>query len=362
MDIGIIDADMLNRATRHPNLSCLKLSGYHKLRGDNVKLLEDWGGIADFDRVYIAKVFDYSKVPFDPASVPNVVYGGTGFFFDAFCDGGEHMLPYDVEHTMPDYHLYDAFVEKHIASGEKRSRWKDYLDYSMGFTTRGCFRHCKFCVNQHSDGVKFHAHVREFLDQTRKYIHLWDDNILGYPKWREVFEELAETGKAFRYRQGMDVRLLTDEKAKVLANAKYHKDYTFAFDHPEEHEIIIRGLKTWHRWSTKTPQFYVLCGFDNQDERDIEATFFRIGILIEYRGLPYIMRHEFYQHSRYRGMYINLARWCNQPSFFKKKSFREFCEANGEKSACYRYMKEFEHDHPEIAAKYFDMRWGDYAV
>lgn len=359
MDIGIIDADLLDRGTTHPNLSCMKLSGYHKSRGDNVKLIEDYEELnpKDFDRIYLAKVFDYTKIPIEIDNIPNLIYGGTGFFYNAFCDGGEHMLPHEVEHTMPDYHLYDTFVSKHIDGGDKRSKWKDYLDFSIGFTTRGCFRHCKFCVNQHSNGVQFHAHVNEFLDSTRKYIHLWDDNILGYPKWREVFEELADTGKAFRYRQGMDIRLLTDEKAKVLSKAKYHNDYTFAFDHPEESEIIIRGLKTWYRWNNRIPQIYVLCGFDNQDEQDIEATFFRISILMKYRGLPYIMRHKYYQQSKYRGMYINLARWCNQPSFFKKKSFREFCEANGENSACYRYMKEFEHDHPDIATKYFDMKW-----
>ena len=61
---------------------------------------------------------------------------------------------------------------------------------------------------------------------------------------------------------------------------------------------------------------------------------------------------------------MNLARWCNQPSFFKKKSFREFCEANQEyhqnpNTLCSALasMREFEHDHPDIAAKYFDMKW-----
>ena len=43
----------------------------------------------------------------------------------------------------------------------------------------------------------------------------------------------------------------------------------------------------------------------------------------------YIMRHEYYNRSPYKGMFITLARWCNQPSFLKKKSFRQFCEANG---------------------------------
>ncbi len=59
------------------------------------------------------------------------------------------------------------------------------------------------------------------------------------------------------------------------------------------------------------------------------------------------------------GMYINLARWCNQPKLFKKKSFRKFCEINGNKSSTMRYMREFKKDHPEIAEQYFDLKYED---
>lgn len=363
--IGIIDADLLDHGTRHPNLVCLKLSGWHKAHGDTVELITDYSDIAmpakakAFDHIYLAKVFDYTRVPVDVTKISNLTYGGTGFYFETFSPAGAHMLPEEIEHFMPDYHLYDGYVQKKLDAGEKRVRLKDYLDYSIGFTTRGCFRGCDFCVNHCSTGVKFHAHVSEFLDPTRKYIHLWDDNILGYPKWREVFDELAETGKYFRFRQGMDIRLLTDAKAKVLASAKYHKSYTFAFDRLNEKEYIERGLDTFHRWlPEKIPQLYVLVGFEDGVD-DVEGAFERIRILSEHHALPYIMRHKNYQHSKYRGMYINLARWCNQPSFFKKMTYREFCYANGEKSASVRYMLEFEHDYPEIAAKYYDMRWSD---
>lgn len=359
MDIGIIDADLLDRGTTHPNLSCMKLSGYHKNRGDNVKLIEDYEELnpKDFDRIYLAKVFNYTKIPIEIDNISNLIYGGTGFFYNAFCDGGEHMLPHEVEHTMPDYSLYTELIERRIENGEKRSKLRAYLEASFGFTTRGCFRHCKFCVNQHSNGVQFHAHVNEFLDSTRKYIYLWDDNILGYPKWREVFEELTDTKKAFSYRQGMDIRLMTDEKAQVLGASKIFGECFFSFDHITDREQVERGLRCWRNNTNKQTKLFCICGFKEDDVEDIEDTFIRISIIIKYRCIPYIMRHENYAKRRYRGMYINLARWCNQPSLFKKKSYREFCVANGENSACYRYMKEFEHDHPDIATKYFDIKW-----
>ena len=79
------------------------------------------------------------------------------------------------------------------------------------------------------------------------------------------------------------------------------------------------------------------------------------------------MRHENYQKSKYRSLYITLARWCNQPNFLKKKSFREYCEANqaykkDQSTLCSSMvaMIQFEEDHPDIAARYYDMRWDRY--
>ena len=76
-----------------------------------------------------------------------------------------------------------------------------------------------------------------------------------------------------------------------------------------------------------------------------------------YRCLPYIMRFKEYNKSPYRGMYINLARWCNQPSMFKKKSFREFCHMKENKGSTMRYYEQFKNEYPEIAKQYFDLKF-----
>ena len=373
MKIGIIDADILDNGTRHPNLACEKMSGYYKEQGHDVKLITDYGTINDYDRVYMSCVFDFTNIPLEGFGnnhdhpdmgvisrlYPNLSIGGTGFFWKDADD-----LPHEIEHHMPDYHLYDEFIGSEIARGIKPVKFNDYVNYSIGFTTRGCFRKCSFCVNEKYERAFRHAPVSEFLDKTRKYIYLWDDNIFAYGKWREVFDELNATGKPFQFRQGIDMRLMTDEKAQVLAASKYHGDYIFAFDHIEDRELIEAKLDIWQRYSTKISKLYVLCGYDSQDETDIANTFERIRILMKHHCLPYIMRHEQYLKSKYRGLYVTIARWCNQPNFFKKKSFREYCEANqayhqnpNTLCAALSTMREFEREHPDIAAKYFDMKW-----
>ena len=357
--IGIIDADLLDHGTRHPNLALLKISAFCKAHGHNVELVRSYEQLQVYDELFLSCVFSFTHIKDGVLELPNIHYGGTGLF----ADGGEN-LPNEVEHSKPDYTLYLEFVNDELARGCKRSHYADYLDYSIGFTTRGCFRKCSFCVNKKYDHVLRHAPVSEFLDESRPYIYLWDDNFLAYPHWAEVLEELEQTGKPFQFRQGLDVRLMTNAKAKALSRCRYHGDFIFAFDHLEDRELIERKLALWRTWTDKGTRLYVLSAYDSQDERDIESVFERIHILMRYDCLPYIMRYESYKDSRWRSLYVNIARWCNQPQFFKKKSFREFCEANqkyhkNKKTLCsaYKAMTEFEREFPELAARYFDLKF-----
>lgn len=82
--------------------------------------------------------------------------------------------------------------------------------------------------------------------------------------------------------------------------------------------------------------------------------------LMEFGCLPYIMRHKNYVNSPFRGTYINLARWCNQPNMFKKLSYREFVKLNQysvqKECATSKYTNEIVNAFPEIE-KYFDIRF-----
>ena len=362
MKIGIIDADLLDNGTRHPNLALMKISGYYKALHNEVALIESYEeDLKSYDKLFMSKVFSFTKVPQWVLELKNIEIGGTGFFFEKAPD-----LPYEIEHHKPDYDLYYHYVSKKIAEGHSRTKYADYLDYSIGFTTRGCFRKCEFCVNKKYDHAFRHSHVSEFYDERRPYIYLWDDNILAYPQWSEVLDELEATGKPFQFRQGIDLRLMTDEKAKRFTASKYQGDFIFAFDHLNDRDKIVENVQLWKRYSSKVCKMYVLSAFESQDEANIADVFERIKILMRYGSLPYIMRHENYKTSKYKAMYIELARWCNQPQFFKKKSFREFCRANqdykkDQTSNCsaYQAMLDFEKEHPEIASRYFDLKFED---
>lgn len=406
MKIGIVDADLIGRQKhRFPNLACEKISGYWKEKGAAVHLLLSYDEIGDgdqrsffdfttedYDRIYISKVFTDTPVPqwiddlkhLPPDEMRKIQIGGTGFYFDQ-----APPLADEIEHHMPDYHLYDEWIDAETKKAEELAetqgkpfnlsrfmlQFKEYTDYSIGFLTRGCFRKCKFCVNQKYDRVFLHSPLSEFYQSDRKKICLLDDNVMGCGQWKSLMESLLATGKPFKFKQGMDERILTDEKCKYLFSANYDGDYTFAFDNISDYDIIHSKLKLIRKYASPKAsiKFYVLVGFESTDEVDIANAFKRVELLMRYQCLPYIMRYQNknetpWKDSHYRDMYIALARWANQPSMFKKKSFRQFCEANQEIvktdniCATMRAMVDFESKHKEIADKYFDLRFADYSI
>ena len=357
MKIAIIDADLLDTTRRHrfPNLACMKISGFYKSKGDDVELVLDWKDVKEFitqrdlsdapetavtvyDKIFISKVFTDTKMP-DHLTVdalrkmPNIEFGGTGFFSDK-----SPALPHEIEHHKPDYKLYEKWVEKKKESGAKKSALQYFEKYSIGFMTRGCVRQCPFCVNKNSTKVEKHSPVEEFFDEKRPFISLLDDNIFAYRGWRKIFDELQATGKSFKFKQGLDFRLMTQAKADALRTSRYYRDYIFAFDDWSERDLIKKNFDNiWKNYKdneTHKTKFYVLVGFDRNDRydeefwiKDMAEAFLRVEFLFEYGAFPYIMRHASASDKtlnvKYRWFYTVLANWCNQIHLMKFKDFEE---------------------------------------
>lgn len=381
MNIAIIDAEIVGKTKhRFPNLCSMKLSSYHKSIGDSVTLKTDYEGLELFDKVYISKVFTKTEVPEHVLSMPNVQYGGTGFYYDK-----APPLPPEVEHIMPDYHLYDEWVEQGINSGVKRNEFTYYLDYSIGYLTRKCFRGCYYCVNRNYKGVEVASPLSEFMDESRPKLCFLDDNFLGCPKWRELIQPVIESKKRFQFKQGLDERLLTADKIIEISKWKYDGEVIFAFDNIEDKELITSKLElirsTVPDWRREL-KFYVFCGCDKHDKyddefwkQDIINLFERISILSRYGAKPYIMRFEKVYDSEFASFYAAVAAWCNQPSIFNTFTFRLFCQCRGMrrngyklykkdverylkdigiKGSEWRAMEQVANLYPEIAGTYFD--------
>lgn len=184
MRIGLVDVDGHN----YPNLALMKISAWHKAQGDEVMFADLFHS---YDIVYKSKVFTWTEDDQFSYDTKAMQFGGTGY--------GDYskVLPNDVEHILPDYGLYG-------------------IDYALGFTTRGCIRHCPFCIVHDKEGMLHdHADIREFLGGFRKAV-LMDNNIVASKHGISQLEYCRDNGIALDCNQGLDARILC--KSEHLCN------------------------------------------------------------------------------------------------------------------------------------------------
>lgn len=370
--VGLVDADLLDNGTRHPNLALLKIAGFLRDNGVACELIfGEEVDLSRYARVYMSKVFTFTQEPafYVKASAwhkRKFCKGGTGYYANEvstkvfrekrtadmsalendpyLCtltnkQGGKGI---DMARQMPDYHLYDKFIEEQVRKGVRRERYKDYLYYSIGFLTRKCHRHCPFCVNRLEKGAVPYSALEDFYDPSRPHVYFWDDNFLASPVsvWKPLLQELIDRKISFQFRQGLDERMLAqspegETMARMLGQARYHGDYIFAFDNWRDRDLIEQALKIWKRYNPKaSTKFYLFCGFKQRRDkaelfyRDFWELFQRIRVLMQYGCVGYVMRHEDYHQAPVPNIYVQVARWCNQPQFYKKMSFWEFLYRN----------------------------------
>lgn len=373
--IGLVDADLLDNGTRHPNLALLKIAGFLRDNNVNYELIIDGDAdISKYDHIFMSKVFTFTEEPdlytkATPTAKEKFHIGGTGYYAtepdirifkekrekdmnqlenDSYLctlenkSGGVIKNGIDMARQMPDYHLYDNYIDRQVERGYKREKYKDYLNYSIGFLTRRCHRHCPFCVNKLEKGVIEYSKLEFFHDVSRPYVYFWDDNFLAadYKIWKPILQDLIDRKIIFQFRQGLDERQFAEnehgeEMAQMLSKCRYHGDFIFAFDNWRDRPIIEKSLKIWKKYNEKkSTKFYLFCGFKQRPEakkefyNDIWEIFQRIKLLMQYDCIGYLMRHEDYRNAPIPNIYVQIARWCNQPQFYKKMSLWEFCYRN----------------------------------
>ena len=286
----LIDADSKRG---FPNLALMKISAWLKAQGDTVELIQgipETAPIEEFDEVYISciyfqnkeRVLDYASQFECPVSI-----GGSGFSL-------EKNLNIAIEHTMPDYSLYD-------------------VDFSMGFTSRGCIRHCGFCIVPRKEGqIREHSPIEEFLHPDHKKVVLLDNNFQASPLWNEKLQYIIDRGLKVNFNQGLDIRLVTPEFASMLADTKYYsfnfktRGFHIAFDMMHLKDAFLKGMNILKDSGIRTDHImvYILVGYTTTHQEDLE----RVNTVIQQGAKPYIMR---YNQSREKHM-NNLARWVNR--------------------------------------------------
>lgn len=324
MRIGLIDVDSHN----FPNLVLMKLSAWHKARGDTV---EWWSGFSEYDRVYMSKIFDTTYTPdiLEPVNTREIIKGGTGYvwrhedrglryFFDnewvsaedevfvELAAGGltyQEALPDKVEHMYPDYSLYPKLTQ----------------ETAYGFLTRGCPRGCDFCIVAGKEGraARKVADLSEWWSG-QKNIKLLDPNLLACREHMGLLKQLADSGAWVDFTQGLDTRLLTVENIRAI-NAVKVKEIHFAWDYMDfaTNDAVLRGLWRYVENGRKNRHgqyatVYVLTNYNTAMNENL----FRIYTLRDLGFDPYVMIYD--KPNAPREIRL-LQRWCNNRKIFRSE-------------------------------------------
>lgn len=239
-----------------PNLALMKISHWHKSKGDAVYFERSISkGLyePDYYRVYGSAIFSSTvkKVNQFKQNFPNALIGGTG--------SGDLSITVEKLIAIDEYEHYDYTI------------YPDF-QYSLGFTQRGCRLNCSFCVVPKKEG-KIKG-VNTIYDIWRgegfpKKIQLLDNDFFGQPHWRERSKEIIEGGFKVSFNQGINVRLIHQEGAEMLSQMSYYDDqfktrriYT-AWDNRRDEGIFLKGIKQLIDAGIKPGHImvYMLCGY-----------------------------------------------------------------------------------------------------
>jgi hypothetical protein len=247
MYIGLHDADMEHiNQKKFPNYALMKISAWHKQRGDTVELFTPIDPdtpeqttlfamdkypperkTAAYDIIYSSKIFDFT--PENPYLPERTIKGGTGY-------NVKSVLPPEIDFMFPDYSIYPS------------------CDYAIGYITRGCPHHCEHCVVPEKEGdINPYRRWREIVRPDSNKLVLMDNNIIACEHGISELESLIGSGYAIDLNQGIDASLVDERIANIIAGLKWIRHIRFSCDTTSKIDAILnatalleaRGIKPY---------------------------------------------------------------------------------------------------------------------
>lgn len=298
---------------KYPPLGLMKISQYHKGKNDHVEFVKGLSSEKrdkfEWDRIYVSSLFTYDwaetvktlkyyRYSVKEPSSENLVIGGilatlmsddlknevncrvvTGLLNE------KGKLGYDddekIDSMIPDYDILNEISYKYPTSNA-------YIMYS----TRGCVRRCDFCAVPTIEPKYVHyLPIKKQVDQIKrnygekKDLLLLDNNVLASSSFEKIIKSIKslgfEKGATFKYKnkvgqsitvnrivdfnQGIDARLLTEEKMALLSEIAI-RPLRIAFDDIAYRELYEEKIRLASKYDIKHLSNYILFNYKDKPE------------------------------------------------------------------------------------------------
>jgi len=296
-----------------PPLGLLKISSYHKSRGDTVELIQLRGKVKKGhfslfaipsrypDRVYITSLYTWTWEPvwkavkFYKQLFPKAEIWLGGIYASIMPDhakqsGAHKVIPgvwREVENFPPDYGLVPE--------------WDGFIVHA----SRGCNRRCPYCMVPKTEGkLKAKQSILPLildpksggLRHSFKNLYLFDNNILQAKNWPEIFKELVFLHRSFGLRidfnQGLDARLITDQTARLLSQIESWRKFPLriAYDTLSQRKAVRQAIRKLKSSGIDPSQILAYALFNHREGP--EEFLSRVQDLLELGVAVYPMRYQ----------------------------------------------------------------------
>ena len=273
---------------KFPNIALMKISTYYKRKGFDVGWYEPIRDLYNTDKLFVSKIFEFTpKYLYYPYDC-EIEKGGTGF--DIY-----KTLPFEIDIiTKLDYSLYPT------------------CEYSVQFYSRGCPKHCAFCVVPDKEGGIIST-TPYSLNPKGKWIEILDNNFFAAPRWEQAIEDILKVNQPVNF-HGIELETITEDVANIINKLKLHKRIHIAWDDPNERpQEKMREVIQWIK--PYKIMCYVLIGFGSTEEEDV----YRVEELRKLDIQPFAMPYD--KTDQYQK---DFTRYVNFKAIFKSVSWKDY--------------------------------------
>jgi len=287
--IALIDVDGHN----FPNIALMKISSYHKNKGDVV----EWANLANYDKTYMSKIFSFTPdFNYGLSNYGEIIKGGTGYNFKN--------LPKKIDSQIPDYSIYPG------------------LTAAYGFLTRGCNNKCSYCIVPNKEGkIKPYADIEDFLSGRNKAV-LLDNNVLQSKHGINQIIKIINLKIKIDFNQGLSAKIIADDKhlAKLLSKVKWIKYIRLACDHSNQIPIVEKAIENLLSFGIKKYRLFIYMLVKEIPDALLRANYFK-EIDIDPFAQPF---YDFKNNILPNSSQKKFTRWVNRKEIFNSIEFKDY--------------------------------------